>query len=117
MESVFIEEKEFQEIINNVRMQAVQPEKTTYSSEKNLIAAVLASAIHDIVYPVSLERHFDPCDKKADRESLRESARAWMHSEDPIDIHFSFLWCCDVLGLDAGIVRAEVANREKERLH
>jgi hypothetical protein len=53
---------------------------------RELIAAVLELAVRDLKVP-----------------EHRDRALAWMHR--PADGPFSFEWCCDHLGLDAGYVR------------
>ena len=70
------------------------------------------------LWAAALESHLKDCErwipkgkpvKNPTRESRRLDALAWLQSDEEGPL--TFLWYCDVLGLDAGAVRARVRAR------
>jgi len=71
------------------------------SAERSLVAAVLLRSVLDyVVAPVNSERM-----------KASDDARSWLlydHVEP-----FSFVWCCEMLDLDAQVLRAKIFEERK----
>lgn len=76
--------------------------------EKNLISAMILRALADA------QEDFNPCAVAINRVSpamklvIKGSALSWLNS--PSDEPFSYLWCCDVLGVDAKRILSMTGN-------
>lgn len=80
-----------------IPFRAAEPEYLPYySPEQNLWAAVLRMAYWDLW-------------RKDAREYQRERIRRWVKSES-LDVA-SFRWCCQHLGMEPGVMRAQFAVR------
>ncbi len=76
--------------------------------EKTLISAMILRALADA------QEDFNPCSVAINRVSpamklvIKSSAITWLNS--PSDDPFSYLWCCDVLGVDAKRILSMTGN-------
>ena len=97
---------------HRMRNDAVILDELDYSQctpERQLVAAVLAQAVHDVVHPSRW-----PClGGGTARDSLQWRAVAWISSDDPAP--FSFAWCCHTLDLHPEVVRKTLARRVRRK--
>ena len=74
------------------------------NAEKYLWAGVLCRAIEDLDLKQSLVENED---------LFFYSSVAWFESKNGTDVVGSFLWVCDFLGLDPGIIKKKAFQRSK----
>jgi hypothetical protein len=79
------------------------------SGEHQLVAAMILRAVEDLRVRIDPLFHHPTITRMT---SDRRSAQRWLRSN--YTGPFSFLWCCDIVGIDADSVRANaIANRRR----
>lgn len=88
--------------------------KAEFSREQKLWMAVFQDAISSATAPAPVDMATTKRDRDTDRyrhSSYRETARSWITSCDVAP--GTFVWVCEVLGLEADIVRGSVLGATK----
>ena len=83
------------------------PPQEDLAPERQLIASVIRAAVEDILSPPPRAMK-----NGANWSHMRDDAAAWMSSNSRRP--FSFLWCCDALGLDAAAVRWRIVQAPRD---
>lgn len=97
-------------MIRNQQQTSTKPlDEGDVRASKRLWASVVRTAADD------LHRHHLKDDRGGRPDGLKAQAEAWIRSDS--EEIASFLWCCDILDLNAAAVRESVRNGTSTKSH